>query len=288
MKLNKAMKLFCFLGVILCAITGGIIGVFFEKTSNLSPNDVVSTVLLAGSILLCILILKDVKDQKKPHSSTGKNKRFRDLIRSEFQSLKAEIRSSTTRPGLVAYFLWATSQYIILILFADFQMKHTYTVILMMCGYLIGVAILGFCKQIADEKMIRTGFRVTIASFLAFFIVNYFLDDNTVITSISCFFYTLGNAFLSPSMLSLFSKERTIHEQGKGFGLIVSADTSGFLAGSIIVIIMNHLSLKMEYVFLISATAFLISWFPYTKYEKRRSNATKNGKNGLLFLNSHD
>ena len=77
-------------------------------------------------------------------------------------------------------------------------------------------------------------------------------------------------------MLSLFSKERAIHNQGKGFGLIVSADSSGFLAGSTIVIILNHLGVKLEYVFLISFISFLMSWFPYIEYEKRRKNTVRN------------
>ena len=77
-------------------------------------------------------------------------------------------------------------------------------------------------------------------------------------------------------MLSLFSKERTVHNQGKGFGLIVSADSCGFLAGSVIVITINYLSFKLEYIFLISFISFLMSWFPYIEYEKRRKNTVRN------------
>ncbi len=276
MKANKALKLYCLLGLILCAIAGGIIGVVFERKSDLSPDDLFPTVLLAGSILLCIFILKDVKDQKRPSGGARVQKgKIRELIRSEFRLLCQEVRNSTTRVGLLAYFLWATSQYSILILFADFQIKYTNTVIMMMCGYLIGIAVLGFCKRIADETMIRTGFLLTITSFISFFIADFFVEDNTSIIAISSFFYTMGNAFLSPSMLSLFSRERAAHEQGKGFGLIVSADSSGFLAGSIIVIILNHLSVKLEYVFLLSFVIFIISWLPYSRYEKKRSNVLK-------------
>lgn len=278
MKTNKALKLYCLLGLIFCAIAGGIIGVLFEKKSVLSPDDAFSSILLVGSIVLCFLILKDARDQQRPLVTAPQKRKFHDLLRTEFRLLNQAVRSSTTRRGLLAYFLWATSQYTMLILFADFQIKYTYTVITMMCGYLIGVAILGFCKRIADEQIIRMGFILIIASFLAFFIVDIFVSDNTAITAISCFFYTIGNAFLSPSMLSLFSKERSVHEQGKGFGLIVSADTSGFLAGSIIVIMINHLSVKLEVVFLISFVIFILSWLPYAAYEKRRLNVLRNSR----------
>ncbi len=277
MKLNRTLKLYFLLGLILCAIAGGIIGYFLEKASSgLPPDDVISAMLFGGSILLCILILKDVRDKKNYRGAQDKKKKFRDLIYSEFKSLWQEVRCRTTRLGLLAYFLWATSQYVILVLFTNFQIKYTPVVIMMMCGYLLGVAILGFCKHVQDERIIRTGFLLTISSFISFFVVDFFVADNTAIIAISSFFYTMGNAFLSPSMLSLFSKERAIHNQGKGFGLIVSADSSGFLAGSIIVIMLNYLSVKLEYVFLISFISFLASWFPYIEYERRRTNAARN------------
>ena len=279
MKSNKSLKLYLLLGLILCAIAGGIVGCLSEKTSSsLSPDDLISTILFVASILLCLLILKDAKDKKDHLAVKREKKKFRDLIRSEFRLLRQEISCYTTRSGLLAYFLWATSQYIILVLFTDFQIKYTSTVIMMMCGYLLGVAILGFCKHVPDEKIIRIGFLLTIASFASFFLVDFFVDDNTRITSISCFFYTIGNAFLSPSILSLFSKERAVHNQGKSFGLIVSADSSGFLAGSIIVIIFNHLNVKLEYIVLASFATFLISWFPYIEYERRRKNAARNAE----------
>lgn len=279
MKLNRTLKLYLLLGLILCAIAGGIVGYFSERiSSGVSPDDIISAILFGGSILLSVLILKDVRDKKSYRDVKGKKRKFRDLIYSEFGSLWQELCCRTTRLGLLAYFLWATSQYVILVLFTNFQIKYTSTVIMMMCGYLIGVAILGFCKHIQDEKIIRMGFLLTIASFISFFTVDFFVVDNTAIISISSFFYTMGNAFLSPSMLSLFSKERAVHNQGKGFGLIVSADSSGFLAGSIIVIILNHLSVKLEYVFLISFISFSMSWFPYIEYERRRTNAVRNDR----------
>lgn len=275
MKASKALKWYCFLGLILSGIAGGIIGVFFEKHSNLSTSDVFSTVLLGGSILLCILILKDVRDQKKPAGVDLQKRKFLHLIRSEFQSLKKEIRNPTTRLGMLAYFLWATSQYSILILFADFQTKYTYTVIMMMSGYLVGVAILGFCNKISDEKIIRAGFFLTIGSFITFFIIDLFVENKLIITAISGCLYSMGNAFLSPSMLSLFSKERVVHQQGKGFGLIVSTDSGGFLAASIIAISLNQLNIQIEYVFLLSLITFAISWIPYSQYEKRRKNISR-------------
>jgi hypothetical protein len=276
MKLSNSLKVYFLFGLILCTLSGGLVGFVFEKrSSGVHPDDILSALLFAGSIALCALILKDVRDQKDSHGIRRKKKKFRELMISEFHSLWKEVCHRTTRLGLLTYFLWATSQYIILVLFTDFQIKYTFTVLMMMCGYLIGVAILGFCKHVQDEAMIRLGFFLTIASFIAFFTVNFFVEDNTIVITIASFFYTIGNAFLSPSILSLFSRERTIHNQGKGFGLIVSADTSAFLVGSIIVIAFNYFSVSLECIFLISFLCFLISWIPYVRYEKRHKNAIR-------------
>ncbi len=282
MKLNKALKSYLMLGFILCGIAGGLFGAFWGSTSNVSPEDIFSTALFIGSILLCLLILKDSRDLKKTSRIINKKKKFLDLIYSEFRSLGKELRSRSTQLGLLTYFLWATSQYMILVLFTDFQIKYTFTVIVMMFGYLIGVAILGFCKRVSDAKFIRIGFLLTIFSFLLFFIMDFFVQDNIRAISIASFLYTMGNAFLSPSMLSLFSKERTIHNQGKGFGLIVSADSSSFLVGSIIVIFVNYLSVKLEYVFLMSFICFLFSWIPYIEYEKRHVHVARNPNSEAL------
>ncbi len=143
MKLSKALKLFFLLGLILCSISGGIVGYFFERISpRVELDDVISAILFGGSIVLCVLILKDSRDKKEYRSINGKKKKFQDLVYSEFRSLWQEVCCHTTRLGLFAYFLWATSQYVILVLFADFQIKYTSTV-MMMCGYLVGVAVLG-------------------------------------------------------------------------------------------------------------------------------------------------
>jgi hypothetical protein len=142
----------------------------------------------------------------------------------------------------------------------------------MMFGYFTGVAILGCCKKIRDEKIIKAAFIITISAMFLFFVANPIMRDSSIALSICYFFYTLGNAFLTPS---LFSKEREIHEQGKGFGLVVAADSAGFLVAVIVVKIFDYLKLELEYMTLFSFVIFLISWFPYSAYEKTRENAAR-------------
>jgi hypothetical protein len=76
-------------------------------------------------------------------------------------------------------------------------------------------------------------------------------------------------------MLSLVSKERALDQQGKGFGLIISADSFGFLAATFAVLIFNSLKLKVEHMIIFSFASFLVSWFPYKKYKELRVNASR-------------
>ena len=106
MKLNKTLKIYFLFGFILCTISGGIVGFFLERmSSNISPDDIISAILFGGSIVLCILILKDVRDKKDYRGGKDKKKKFRHLIYSEFSSLLKEVACPTTRLGMLAYFL---------------------------------------------------------------------------------------------------------------------------------------------------------------------------------------
>jgi MFS family permease len=235
-------------------------------------SDIISAILFVLSVAFCVLFFRDVRDRKEHLEYKNRKLEYLKLAHSESTALLKDMRHFSTQMGLLAYFLWATSQYSVLILLADFQTKYTTIVILMMCGYLVGVAILGFCRKVKDGIIIRSAFVITISSFVLFFVLNPFMNDIQIPLSISYFFFTLGNAFLSPSILSLFSKERALHQQGKGFGLIVSADSGGFLAGSIAVIAYNYLKLNPEQMVIFSFVLFLISWFPYSKYERTRKD----------------
>lgn len=240
----------------------------------LSP-DRVSVFLFIVSILLCMFFFADRRDRKSHFEFKDTKLKYLRLAHAESTSLIKEVSCKRTRLGLLAYLLWATSQYSVLILLTDFQVGYKTTVIWMMCGYLVGVAILGFLKDISDEKMIRAGFIVTIAAIPLFYIWKLFKFDSKTALTVCFFVYTVGNAFLSPSILSLFSKERKLNQQGKGFGLIISADTLGFLIALILVILYKDSELNLKYLTVFSFVVFMISWFPYVRYEKIRKNSLR-------------
>ena len=125
------------------------------------------------------------------------------------------------------------------------------------------------------KKIIKTAFIITVSAMLLFFIFIPLMKNGLFLLSTCCCFYTLSNAFLTSSIFSLFSKEREIHQQGKGFGLIVAADSAGFLVGVIAEKGFENFQIAIEYAILVSLLVFLISWFPYSAYEKGRKNANR-------------
>jgi MFS family permease len=233
---------------------------------------ILPSILLVVSFILVWKFFRDASDKRALNGNT--KQRFSELVRTEISALAKELKSTTTRLGLSAYFLWAASQYSTLLTLVN-SPKYATTVIIMMFGYFAGVTILGFCKKIRDEKIIKTAFIVTISSMSLFFVSSYFVKIDFFLLSFCFFFYTLGNAFLTPSIFSLFSKEREIHQQGKGFGLIVAADSAGFLVGVMAEMGFNYSRLDLQYLILFSFLIFGLSWFPYSGYEKKRKNASR-------------
>ncbi len=241
-----------------------------SENAWLWQNIALPLALVGLSILFVWKLYNDARDQKLK----DKSPHFIELANSEFKSLSEELKSRSTLFGLLAYFCWACSQYSVLLLLLESQ-KHNMTVMIMMLGYIVGVSFLGFNHKVKDEKMIKLAYFITILSIICFFSGNLLSYDNEILFSISGFLYTWGNAFLTPSIFSLFSKEREIDEQGKGFGLIVSADSAGFLIGIIFVQIFTKYKIDPVYMILFSSIVFLTSWLPYSIYEKTRKNADR-------------
>ena len=264
------------------------IGYMVLAMTNMHPNtsswyfsDAIPALLFVLSILLCMLFFRDVRDTKVQEAYRKRKGEHVGLARSEFTALWKDINRTSTRWGLLAYLLWATSQYSVLILITDFESQYVSTIVWMMCGYLAGVAFLGFCQNIRDETIIRLGFGLTIGSLITFFIANPFVETIQLSFTVAYFFYTMGNAFLSATILTLFSKERHAHEQGKGFGLIVSADSGGFLLATIVGIVHTYFQLELLHMVIFSAVVFAGSWIPYIKYERARRDIS--GKRPLIF-----
>ncbi len=169
----------------------------------------------------------------------------------------------------LAFILWEISIYVILAYYADFSNRESSGVeILMMLGYLCGVFSIKFFPKISDGKMIRVGYAISVVSLLPYFAFSLFVNDIKYVLAICYFFHAIGNALLSPTMFSIISKNREDHERGKIYGLSESGDTIAFFISGVIIIMLNYFKLDVYYLVCISFFTVVVSWIPFSRFEK--------------------
>ena len=169
----------------------------------------------------------------------------------------------------MAWILWEISIYSILVLYADFvNYESSLVEIVMMIGYLCGTYSIKFFPHIEDSKMIRIGYKISLASLIPYFLIVHFVRNVDVVLAGCYFFHAVGNSLLSPTMFSIISKRREAHERGKIYGLAESADTIAFLIAVIAITAYKYFKMDVFVLVSFSFITALISWIPYRKFEK--------------------
>ena len=137
----------------------------------------------------------------------------------------------------------------------------------MMFGYLFGVLFLVFSYRLKDSKIIQIGYWISFLSIIPYFVLVKMIGDPTNLLRACCFFHALGNALLSPSVLSILAKGLKSHAQGRMYGLTDSIDTLAYWCGTLaIIFIMRVLHLDLIYLMLFSFLVFSVSWKFYTRF----------------------
>ncbi|MCH9617236.1 MAG: hypothetical protein SP4CHLAM5_11170 [Chlamydiia bacterium] len=233
------------------------------------------------SLLLSIFIFKDPEDKtvaKEPEiedtkkSVTGIRKHlkvFSIILKEEKDKIFLEIKDKRARQALIAYLLWEISMYSILISQIDLNKGDTSNNLmptLMMFGYLIGVFILRrkWFFRFHDSRVIKWGYYVSFFSLIPYFILFPFIKNLNIILGICYCLHALGNALLSPTLLTIVSKEREHHEQGKMLGLVESADTMAFMIAYAFDNLFMAFNLPLIYLIGFSFLSFTLS-LPYYK-----------------------
>ena len=247
----------------------------FQKFLNNTQSIALAISILCVALALCARFLYDIQDLRSrevaPEFAEMRKGNLWGLIELEEVQIKRRLHKKSLLAGLIAFALWGTSLYSILILLVDFHKQYPTIPIVMMCGYLIGVIIMRFCKSIKDEHMILIGYGVSIL-FLLILMSFILFDHITNFTlSVCYFFYSMGNSFLSPTMLSLLCKDQRVHERGKRCGFVESADTIGLLFASIAILICVNIKTELNLIAILSFITFVISWIPYWIYQKLRA-----------------
>ncbi len=81
----------------------------------------------------------------------------------------------------------------------------------MMFGYLAGALILQIrpCTKVSDRKMINFGYVLSFLSFVPYFLLTPFIHSQNLLIAICYTLHALGNAFLSPTILSILATKRS-------------------------------------------------------------------------------
>jgi MFS family permease len=248
---------------------GFLVLLFLNNFFTESKSTILLIVVFFLLICMCVQFFKDIRDKKRPPTALQIQSRRTVIIGKNFKEIASDLKDTHTRYGLKAFLLWQISFYSVNVLAIDLQIRQFSSLTgIMMVGYLLGVAILRILNRVTDVKMIRIGYYTCNSSLLAFFLFFPFVNETRHLLLTCYFFYNLGTAFMPASLFSLFSKERKPHEQGKIYGLVDSTDTFGFLLGSFVGIGYNSLKFDPVYMVVFSFLCFLISWFPYKKFER--------------------
>ncbi|MGC1879151.1 MAG: MFS transporter [Rhabdochlamydiaceae bacterium] len=235
----------------------------------ISDNQInyISIVLFTCLIIVCFRFLNN-NHFKLKHSHLNDNNSALLIIKNESKLIKKDLKNVSTRKALAAFFFWETSLYTILLTQVDFHInKATHIAQAMMLGYLSGVFILIFCQKLKDSKIIKIGYLTSFFSLIPYFLLFKIVEDQNSLIRACYFFHALGNAFLSPALLSILAKERKAHERGRIYGLTDSVDTCGYLIAALAIITYSSLKLDLIYLISFSFLTFAISWCFYGRFQ---------------------
>ena len=242
----------------------------FNRLSKKTSSDLIIWFFILVIIIYVIKFFTDPNDiekRKKRIDSSPLKK-----ISTEKRAIFKDFRDKIILTGLLGYLCWSIALYIMLVILVDFGIAHGNAyAIHMMYGYFIGVLILKFCDKVSDNHIISLGYIVTLVPLILYF----FLKDTTIkhslLINIPCVFTGMGNAYLTTAMLTILSKERKIHEQGRVFGLVESIDTFGFWLATLIVLFYKIFKPSIHFLIFTSIFIFVLSLIPYLKNVKMRS-----------------
>lgn len=245
----------------------------------------ISAAIILTSLLMCISSFRDSSDKSAhlPHdgSLTHPSNFFIkawNLGVREISLLITELKRPLTKYALSAYTLWEVSMYSIIISQVDLNPGPSQKITLaMMIGYLIGVFILRVrpCSRLKDKKMITIGYFFSFFSLIPYFILMKFTTSQNILLGACYSLHAIGNAFLSPTILSILVRKRSTHDQGKILGLVESADTVAFLLATIFVMAYSGYSWPVMVLVLFSFISFSLSWFYFPVIKRLEKNIYK-------------
>ncbi len=247
---------------------GYLVLIFLNKTFSNAYATLLLIFAFVFALFLCIRFFFDLKDIKL-QKIKQKNISFPKYILSEIALIHKDVSDRANQYIFLAWILWEISIYAILVLYADFvNYESSLVEILMMIGYLCGTYSIKFLSHIEDSRMIRIGYKISLASLVPYFLLVPFVNNMNAVLAACYFFHAIGNALLSPTLFSIISKRRKAHERGKIYGLAESADTIAFLIAAVAIVVYKYYKMDVFFLVCFSFTTACISWIPYRNFEK--------------------
>jgi MFS family permease len=251
---------------------GYLVLIFLNKTFS---NAYATLLLIIGfvfALFLCVRFFFDLKDIKL-QKFKQMNISFPKYILNEIALIHKDVINRTNQHIFLAWILWEISIYAILVLYADFlNYESSLVEILMMIGYLCGTYSIKFLSHIEDSRLIRIGYKISLASLVPYFLLVHFVTNINAVLATCYFFHAVGNALLSPTLFSIISKRRKEHERGKIYGLAESADTIAFLIAAAAIVVYKYYKMDVFFLVCFSFVTACISWIPYRNFEKSVQN----------------
>jgi MFS family permease len=247
---------------------GYLILIFLNKTFSNAYATLLLIIAFVFALFLCVGFFFDLKDIKY-HKIKQMKISFPRFISNEISLIIKDIKDRSNQYIFLAWILWEVSIYAILVLYADFvNYESSLVEILMMIGYLCGTYSIKFLSHIEDSRMIRIGYKISVASLVPYFILSKFVTNVNGILAICYFFHAIGNALISPTLFSIISKRREAHERGKIYGLAESADTIAFLIAAVAIVVYKFYKMDVFFLVCFSFITACVSWIPYRNFEK--------------------
>lgn len=240
-------------------------------------------VIIILALRITVTLFQDTSDQTAhlPHYASIEETHswvitFWKISVRELRLIYKELKRPLTLVALLAYLMWEISMYSIIISQIDFNPGPAQRITFaMMVGYLVGVFILKLRPiiRVKDINMITTGYLISFSSLIPYFFLYKYFTTYSLILLGGCYaLHAVGNAFLSPSILSIITKNRPIHDQGKILGLVESTDTIAFLIATVAVMLYAEYQLPVIVLVIFSFISFSFSWAYYPLI--RRHNKT--------------
>ena len=159
---------------------------------------------------LCFKFFFDLKDNQAI-SPIQHSKNIFFILKNEILLVKKDLSQIRMRKALAAFFTMGIIIISILLTQVDFNVNRTTHIAQsMMYGYLLGVLILVFLGKIKDNKIIKTGYCISVLVPRSLFYIFKFTENQISLIKVCYFFHALGNAFLSPAFLSILALRKNI------------------------------------------------------------------------------